>query len=74
MRDIERIQPLLTEFGKIWKKYFPDMRFMQAIDNFQSWLGNDGFYIEDDELIERFREFAELKEAVNLAKTRLMRS
>lgn len=36
MRDINRIQPLLTDFGNVWEQCFPDMRFMQVIVNFQS--------------------------------------
>lgn len=57
MRDIKRIQPLLTAIGNVWEQCFPDMRFMQLITNFQNWLHSDGFYIEDDELIEKFYEF-----------------
>jgi len=47
MGDIERIQPLLTEFGKVWEKYFPDMSFMEVIDNFQSWIEqqSDEFFL-----------------------------
>lgn len=58
MRDPKRIMPLLTDFGNVWEQCFPDMRFMQVIVNFQSWLGSDGFYIEDDKLIEKFCEYA----------------
>lgn len=58
MRDIKRIQPLLTDIGNVWEQCFPDWRFMQVITNFQNWLDSDGFYIEDDELIEKFCEFA----------------
>ena len=58
MRDVKRIQPLLTDIGNVWEQCFPDMRFMQVIVNFQSWLGSDGFYIEDDQLIEKFCKFA----------------
>ena len=57
MRDVKRIQPLLTDIGNVWEQCFPDMRFMQLITNFQNWLHSDGFYIEDDELIEKFYEF-----------------
>lgn len=58
MRDINRIQPLLTDLGNVWEQCFPDWRFMQVITNFQNWLRSDGFYIEDDQLIEKFCEFA----------------
>lgn len=58
MRDPKRIMPLLTDLGNVWEQVFPDMRFMQVIVNFQNWLGSDGFYIEDDKLIEKFCEYA----------------
>ena len=58
MRDINRIQPLLTDLGNVWEQCFPDWRFMQVVNNFQSWLQNDGFCIEDDKLIEKFCKFA----------------
>lgn len=58
MRDIKRIMPLLKQLGDIWEQCFPDWRFMQVICNFQAWLGSDGFYIEDDKLIEKFCTFA----------------
>ena len=58
MRDPARIKSLLAELSEIWEQCFPDMRFMQVIVNFQSWLGSDGFYIEDDKFIEKFSEFA----------------
>lgn len=61
MRDIKRIHPLLEDFGNIWEGYCPDWRFMQTICNFQRWLGSDGFYLEDDQLIEKFAEFIKLE-------------
>lgn len=57
MRNPDRIVPLLTQLGEIWAQYFPDWRFMQVVCNFQAWLKSDGFYIEDDKLIEKFCEF-----------------
>jgi len=58
MRDVNRIKPLLMDFSEVWEQCFPDMRFMQVIVNFQRWLGNDGFYLEDDKLIEKFCSYA----------------
>ena len=58
MRNTDRIAPLMIDLENIWEQCFPDLRFMQMISNFQSWLGNDGFYIEDGDLIERFSKFA----------------
>ena len=40
-----------------WMNNFPDWRFMQLINNFQAWIGSDGFYLEDDEFIEKFKQF-----------------
>ena len=57
MRDINRIMPLMKQFGNVWEQ-FPDVRFMQFIVNFQCWLGSDGFYMEDDQLIEKICKFA----------------
>lgn len=59
MRNPDRIKPLLEELGNIWETYCPDWRFMQLVVNFQSWLRSDGFYIEDDKIIEKFCEFIE---------------
>lgn len=58
MRDEKRIKPLMNEIAEVWEQVAPDMRFMQFIVNFQSWLGSDGFYIEDDQLTKKICEFA----------------
>ncbi len=58
MRDPKRIQSLLYDLGNVWEQCFPDMRFMQVICNFQAWLHTDGFYIEDDKILEEFCQFA----------------
>lgn len=58
MRNPDRIEPLLMELANVWEQCFPDWRFMQVVCNFQGWLQSDGFYIEDDKLIEKFCEFA----------------
>ena len=52
MRDINRIYPFCERLAKIWREKVPDWRFMQLISNLQSAIGNDGFYIEDDRLLE----------------------
>lgn len=39
MRNKDRINPFLSEFGEIWKKSFPDWRFGQLCSNFSDgWL------------------------------------
>ena len=53
MRDIDRIEKVCEALAHAWKRV-PDMRFMQLIDNFQAWLGNDGFYLEEDSFLEKF--------------------
>ena len=52
MRDINRIYPFCERLAKIWSGKAPDWRFMQLISNLQSAIGNDGFYIEDDRILE----------------------
>lgn len=55
------------EIIEIWDEFmdfhmdYPHFRFMQIITTFQNWHQNtyktDGFYVEDDILLERFKEF-----------------
>lgn len=52
MRDPNRIYPFCERLAKIWSEKVPDWRFMQLISNLQSAIGNDGFYIEDDHILE----------------------
>lgn len=56
MRDINRIKPICDEICNLWV-IVPDCRFMQLVCNFTKYLGYDGFYLEDDAFIEKFREF-----------------
>ena len=53
MRDIKRIEPLMTKLTELWKQ-FPDLRFIQLMDLITAYAlkpyGNDPFYLEDDEL------------------------
>jgi hypothetical protein len=66
MRKSERLDYTYDEICRLHKKYIPDWRFNQTIINFLYWhmkkFGNDGFYNEDDKIIERFKEF--LKDSV----------
>lgn len=57
MRDSMRIDMFAYELAEFWKRYFPDWRFMQVICNFQSWLGSDGFYLEESEFMAKFEKF-----------------
>lgn len=56
MRNINRIDEFCADFAAIWKKV-PDWRFMQLICNFTRWLGQDGFYMEEDMVLEKLNEF-----------------
>lgn len=51
MRDINRIDGILTAVGEAWKKV-PDWRFMQLICNLQKMCGQDMFYFEDDRFVQ----------------------
>ena len=57
MRDTHRISPLCIEIAIQWMNTCPDMRFLQLIDNFQAWIGSDGYYMEDDIFLEKFKKF-----------------
>lgn len=54
MRDINRINKILEEVGKIWKKH-PDLRLGQLLLN----VARDPvlYYLEDDEIVEILKEF-----------------
>ena len=59
MRDINRIDPFLKKFAKMWKKC-PDMRFGQLISNLcdRSDLRLWGYEEENwEEAIELFEEY-----------------
>ena len=55
------------EIVEVWDEFmdfhmeYPHFRFMQIIMMFQNWhqkvYETDGFYVEDDILLERFKEF-----------------
>lgn len=54
MRDINRIDKILEEVGKVWKKH-PDLRLGQLLLN----VARDPvlYYLEDDEIVEILKEF-----------------
>ena len=56
MRDIDRINEILKEFGEVWKKY-PDLRFTQMIVNLMSAKRSDLYYMEDEKFIKTLKEF-----------------
>ena len=57
MRSIERINPFLDKLGKIWKEQCPDWRFGQLMSNVLNSFDRDPFFIEEDEMIKKFKEY-----------------
>lgn len=58
MRDINRIDKVLTAIGETWKK-LPDWRLTQLIDNFYSAMGSDCFYMEDADFAAKLAEWVD---------------
>lgn len=52
MRDPKRIQAFCNRLARAWETV-PDLRFGQIVALIQSDGCGDGFYDEDDEMIER---------------------
>lgn len=62
MRDPNRLLRLYPDLALYHKKYFPDWRFGQFVENLFSWIkenGRDPFYIEDDNMIDWVRSYIE---------------
>ena len=61
MRDPNRLYDFYENLRNIHMTYFPDWRFGQFIYNFENWYlhsyQTDIFYIEDDKMIEVFKEY-----------------
>lgn len=60
MRNPNRLDAVYADLSKLHKENFPDLRVGQFFDNFRYWLsttGRDVFYIEDDYLAEKVREY-----------------
>ena len=60
MRDRNRIDFFLIEFGELWKK-FPDLRFGQLIENLRDYYEDqtkrDFYYIEDEDFLKILQEY-----------------
>lgn len=56
MRDVNRIEPFMTEIGELWKKRFPNYRFGQLMVGF-FYAAGDPFYFEEDEFLEAFKAY-----------------
>lgn len=61
MRNSDRITTFLNVLKKCWEKY-PDWRFGQIVCNIQFSIGQDGYYIEDDEMIKIFKQYFNMEE------------
>lgn len=57
VRKIERIEPFMKELTKIWKEKCPDWRFGQLMSNVLNSFDIDPFFIEEDEMLERFKKY-----------------
>lgn len=62
MRNPNRLYDFYDQLIQIHKQSFPDLRFGQLMCNFFSWLQSskerDCFYIEENEMIEYLKEYA----------------
>lgn len=57
MRKIERIEPFMKKLTKIWIEECPDWRFGQLMFNVLNSFEIDPFFIEEDEMLERFKKY-----------------
>lgn len=59
MRNVKRIEPFMKELAKIWQEECPDWRFGQLMVNVLNSFDIDPFFIEEEEMLERFKKFFE---------------
>lgn len=59
MRDPNRLDDFYESLKKIHKEKVPDWRFGQLISNFELWYGNDIFYLEENQFMNKFNAFFE---------------
>lgn len=52
MRDPNRLDEFYNKLKEIHKEHFPDWRFMQLVNNIQSFSGSDLFYVEENKFLE----------------------
>jgi hypothetical protein len=50
------IYDTLNRLKEQWERV-PEWRLMQLIVNFQSYIGSDGFYIPNEDLVERLEDY-----------------
>ncbi len=63
MRNPNRLENFYEDFKLLHKQNVPDWRFGQLVVNFFSWIMStkkrDVFFIEENTMIEYFREYME---------------
>lgn len=63
MRNPNRLYDFYKQLQEIHITYFPDWRFGQLCSNFFSWFATekkrDLFFLEEDEMIDHIKEYAE---------------
>ena len=63
-RDPKRISPFCNQFATLWAAV-PDLRFGQFALNVFEFIkndcGSDPFYLEDEQMIQKFREYISAK-------------
>lgn len=57
MRDKKRIKPFMEELAKIWEDNAPEWRFGQLMVNVLNSFDIDPFFIEEDEMLKRFKDY-----------------
>ena len=57
MRDPKRIEEMTSVIKNIWYQV-PDLRLGQLLINCTHDLGTDLFYVEDDVLLQRLKDYA----------------
>ena len=65
MRKIDRIEPFMLELAKIWKENCPDWRFGQLMSNVINSFEIDPFFIEEDNMLERFKKYFDIDDKCN---------
>ena len=62
MRDPGRIYKFCNELANIWMNECPDWRFGQLMSNVLNSFDRDPFFIEEDEMIKKFKEYFGIKD------------
>lgn len=57
MRDVKRIDKFCNELATIWSTKCPDWRFSQFIINVFGSFDNDPWFLEEDEMIKKIKDY-----------------